>query len=81
MTGSDRSRQRRDPSKLKLFEAVDRYLRRRAPDATEKSLYGWRYRLKRFVEWAEGVGISNVGELQAYDIDEYFEKRARDVGP
>lgn len=74
-------RRRPEPSKLKLFAAVDRYLRRRAPDATEKSLYGWRYRLKRFVEWAEGIGIEVVGDLRKGDVDEFYELRSANIAP
>ena len=72
---------RPDPEDLKLFAAVERYLRRRAPDATDKSLYGWRYRLKRFVDWAEPIGINNVGQLRSADIDEYYEYRSSEVAP
>lgn len=74
-------RRRPDPSELKFREARDRYLRRRKADSTESSVSGWYYRLKLFCEWAEAVGIERVGELQRYDLDEYYEVRANDVAP
>lgn len=62
-------------------EAVQRYIRRRRPDSTQKSLEGWKYRLKLFVEWCEGVGIEEIGDLRRYDLDEYYELRAGQVAP
>ncbi|UWG46595.1 XerD/XerC family integrase [Halanaeroarchaeum sp. HSR-CO] len=56
-------------------------MRRRAPDATEQSIYGWEYRLKLFVEWCQSVGIETVGELEPYDLDEYYELRSAEVAP
>lgn len=60
---------------------MKRYLRRRAPDSTEGSLHGWEYRLKLWVEWCDSIGIEVVGQLQPYDMDEYYELRASDVAP
>jgi len=62
-------------------DAARRYLRRRKPDSTEKTIEGWRYRLKLFVEWCESVGIGRVGDLRGYDMDEYFELRSAEIAP
>lgn len=74
-------RDRPDPSELPAREAAERYLRRRRPDSTDKSIKGWRYRLKLFVEWCESVGITEVGQLRGYDIDEYYELRSSEIAP
>lgn len=75
------SRDRPDPSEMHPREAANRYLRRRQADSTEKSIHGWRYRLKLFVEWCESVGIEKIGQLQAYDVDEWYDVRSADVAP
>lgn len=74
----DRSR---DPGALSPRKAVERYLRRRRSDATDSSVKAWKYRLKLFVEWLEGIGVERVNELQGYDFDEYFEIRSANVAP
>jgi len=66
---------------MSVREAVRRYLRRRRADATDSSVKNWKYRLKLFVEWCEGVGIDPVGDLQRYDLDEYFDVRSATVQP
>jgi len=77
----DHTRRRPDPAELSPREAVARYLRRRKPDSTEKSIDGWDYRLKLFHEWCSSVGIEQVGQLQGYDTDEYYEHRSRETEP
>ncbi|WP_136688341.1 tyrosine-type recombinase/integrase [Halorhabdus amylolytica] len=72
---------RPDPTELSPPAAVQRYLRRRKPDSTEQSIHGWEYRLKLFVEWCESVGITEVGQLEGYDLDEYYEIRSADIAP
>jgi len=76
-----RDRRRPDPSDWNPREAAERYLRRRDADATEKSINGWRYRLKLFADWCDSVGIETVGDLQAYDLDEYYELRSAEIAP
>ncbi len=66
---------------MSVRKAVERYLRRRRADATDSSVKAWKYRLKLFVEWCEGVGIEEIGELRAYDADEYFDIRSGRVAP
>jgi integrase len=62
-------------------EAKARYLRRRRNDATESSVDAWHGRLKLFVEWCEGVGIAEVGDLRPYDLNEYYDLRSGQVQP
>jgi site-specific recombinase XerD len=71
----------RDPSGLSPREAVERYLRRRRADATDASVKSWKYRLKLFVEWLEGIGIERVDEIRGYDVDEYYGLRSGKVEP
>lgn len=75
------SRRREDPSEWSPRVAVDRYLSRRHTDATEASIKAWKYRLKLFVEWLEGLGVHQVGELEPYDLDDYFHIRSREIAP
>ena len=74
-------RRRPDPTELSPRDAKERYLRRRKSDSTEKSVDGWEYRLKLFVEWCEGIGIAQVSDLRGYDLDEYYELRSANVAP
>jgi len=64
---------------MAVRDARDRYLSRRQVDATPKSIDGWYYRLKLFVEWTESVGIESVGELHALDLDDYYDHRSTEV--
>lgn len=75
------SRDRPDAEEMPVRDAAQRYLRRRRSDATESSVRSWKYRLKLFVEWCEGVGIGTVGELRPYDLDEYYELRSSRLAP
>lgn len=81
MVTVSRKRRRPDPEDFTPREAVKRYLRRREPDSTKRSIRGWEYRLKLFVEWCESVNIETVGEFRRYDIDEYYELRASEIAP
>ncbi|MWG36936.1 tyrosine-type recombinase/integrase [Halomarina oriensis] len=74
-------RRRRDPGDLAPRDAVRRYLRRRASDSTEKSVHGWEYRLKLWVEWCEGIGLDRVDDVRRWDVDEYYELRSSAVAP
>jgi len=64
-----------------IREAIQRYLNQRAADAADSSLSTWRYQLKLFAEWCEGVGIDEVGELRGYDVDDWYGLRADAVAP
>jgi len=74
-------RDRPAPEEMPVRSAQERYLRRRSADSTEQSVTAWRYRLKLFTEFCEGIGVDRVGDLQRFDIDEYFERRASSVAP
>jgi site-specific recombinase XerD len=67
---------RPNPGDLSPRKAVERYLRRRRADATEATVKAWKYRLKLFVEWIEGIGIERVEQIRPYDLDEYYELRS-----
>ena len=75
------SRGARDPSDLSIRKAVERYLRRRRSDSTDSSVEAWKYRLKLFREWCDGIDLKRVGELRGMDFDEYYELRAAEVAP
>jgi len=60
-------------------QSKERYLRRRRADRTESSIQSYHGRLKLFVEWCEAVGITEVGDLRPYDINEYYDIRSADV--
>lgn len=70
-----------DPGALSPREAVERYLRRRQADATDASVKSYKYRLKLWVEWVEGIGIERVDELRGYDFDEYYGIRSGRIAP
>ena len=72
---------RQAPEEMSVRKAAQRYLRRRRADATEATVKSWKYRLKLFVEWCEGIGLDHVGQLRGYDIDEYYEIRSAKVAP
>lgn len=75
------SRTREEPSEWSPRDAVNRYLRRRRSDATEATVYSYKYRLKLFVEWLDGLNLDHVGQIEPYDFDEYFNLRSGDVSP
>lgn len=70
---------RRHPEDLSPADAVERYLRRRQQDSTEESVESYHYRLKQFVEFCEDVGIERVGDIEPFDLDEYYEETAARV--
>jgi len=74
-------RRRPDPSDLSIRDAIDRYLRNRRADATDASIESWGYRLKIFAEWFESVGLETVGDLEQFDLVDYFEQRSAQISP
>ncbi|MFB6189670.1 MAG: tyrosine-type recombinase/integrase [Halapricum sp.] len=56
--------------------AASRYLDSRRTEVTESTYSTYRYRLKLFVEWCEREGISRVGDLDGWAIDEFRAFRA-----
>lgn len=65
------ARRRDQPEDLGIAEAVDRFIRKRQTEATDRTIRSYRARLARFVEYCDDVGIQSVDELRPYDIDEF----------
>lgn len=60
-----------DPSDLSIPDAIDRFIRKRRTDSTDRTLRSYRNRLSTFETWAERRDIGTVGELTPWLIDEY----------
>ncbi|WP_435332863.1 tyrosine-type recombinase/integrase [Haloarchaeobius sp. TZWWS8] len=68
-----------DPGDLSPRDARDRFLARRATDATDRTLHSYNNRLTRWVEWCEENGIERVGDVTPWHIDEYdMSRRQKD---
>lgn len=72
-------RRRPDASEMSPREAKARFIRRRKNDRSESTVKSYHGRLKLFVEWCESVGITTVGDIQPYDINEYYDIRSGDA--
>jgi site-specific recombinase XerD len=72
-------RRRPDAGELSPPQAKERFLRRRRSDRTESTIQSYHSRLKLFVEWLQGVGITEVSDLQPYDLNEYYDIRSGNV--
>lgn len=59
-------------------EARDRWLDKLRVDKAESTVADYKYRLKHFVEWCEGQGIDDVGDLDGWLLESYETKRRRD---
>ncbi|QIO24377.1 tyrosine-type recombinase/integrase [Haloarcula sp. JP-L23] len=67
---------------MPVSHAVNRFLRKRQTDATDRTLRSYRNRLDPFVEWCEDNGIECLGDLTAWHIDEYdLARREADLAP
>jgi site-specific recombinase XerD len=62
-------------------DAVNRYLRDREGEITEKTHYNYSTTLKRFLEWCDENGITNMNDLDSERIDRFKEWRLDDVKP
>lgn len=60
-----------DPSELFVGQAVDRFVRKRRTDSTDRTLRSYRSRLSQFEQWCSENGIERIGELSAWHVDEY----------
>lgn len=60
-----------DPSELSVSQAVDRFIRKRQTDSTERTLRSYRSRLRQFEQWCDEHNIAWVGDLSAWHLDEY----------
>ena len=65
-----------DPGELAPREACRRYLDGRRTELTDETVSSYYYRLKLFVEWCERTGITRVGDLDGWKIDEYESARS-----
>lgn len=70
-----------DPGTLSPREAVEMYLDKRRPDATEHTIQTYHYRLKQFVEWCEREGIDRVDELDGWTIEQFETHRRGELSP
>jgi site-specific recombinase XerD len=71
-----------DPADLSIEQAVDRFLKRRQTDSTDRTLRSYESRLERFIEWCDASGIETLGELTAWHLDEYdMSRRGADIAP
>lgn len=60
-----------DASEMGVERAVERYLKKRQTDATERTLRGYKSRLNQFLKWCDGHGVETLGDLDAWTLDEY----------
>jgi site-specific recombinase XerD len=60
-----------DPSELRPTEALDRFIRKRQTDSSDRTLRSYRSRLNQFVEWCQDNEIELVGQLDSWHLDEY----------
>lgn len=59
------------PEDMTVSQAVDRFIRKRQTDRTERTLRSYRNRLATFERWCEENGIETVEQLSPWIIDEY----------
>jgi site-specific recombinase XerD len=52
-------------------DAVQRYLNSKRADVTQESVESYKYRLKLFVEWCQGQGLTRVSDLSGWEFDTY----------
>ena len=70
------------PASLSPGDAVDRFLKKRQTDSTDRTLRSYRNRLKPFVEWCERQEIAAIGAVTPWHIDEFdLELRSADRAP
>lgn len=60
-----------DPTGLSPGEAVERFIRKRRTDATDRTLRSYESRLEQFVVWCDDEGIETVGDISPWHIDEF----------
>jgi len=71
-----------DPADLSTEDAIDRFLRKRTTDSTDRTLRSYRSRLSQFEEWCDRNEIKRVGDLSAWHLDEYdLELREDETAP
>jgi len=60
-----------DPYEIDLVTAVDRWIRKRRTDATDRTIRGYRSRLDQFLDWAATEDVDTVDDLDAWLLDDY----------
>jgi site-specific recombinase XerD len=67
---------------MTIQQAIDRFVRKRKTEATDRTIRGYRSRLTQFNKWTRKQGIDTIGELTAWHIDEYdMSLREDDAAP
>jgi site-specific recombinase XerD len=70
------------PAALSPNTAVERFLKKRQTDSTDRTLRSYRNRLQPFVEWCDENAIETIGSLSPWHIDQYdLELRGADRAP
>lgn len=59
------------PEEMSPREAVQRFIRKRKTDSTDRTLHSYRARLKLFADWCAEQGIESIGDLTPWHIDEF----------
>lgn len=62
-------------------EAVEWYLKHREPELSTSSRENQRYRLNRFIEWAEEIGLEDMADLRPRLLARYRLHRSEQVKP
>ena len=60
-------------------EAVNRYFKDRENELSETTKREYGYRLNAFTEWCDKVGLDNLNDLTALDVQNFKEWRAKSV--
>jgi site-specific recombinase XerD len=63
--------ERPDPEEFQLDTAMERWLRKRRTDSTDRTIRGYRSRLSQFIEWADERDLETVDELDSWLLDDY----------
>ena len=61
----------KDPGELTPERALERFMRRRQTDVTNRTLRSYRSRLQPFIEFCEEEEIEQIGNVTPFLIDEY----------
>lgn len=68
----------RRPPKLSPREALERWLDKLRVDKADSTVSSYHYRLKHFIEWCETEGITEIGEVNGWDLETYETHRRRE---
>lgn len=62
---------RPEPNEWALDDAVERWIQKRETDSTDRTIRGYRNRLKQWLKWCEKHDVTTVGDLDSWLLDEY----------